>query len=300
MSAKDVDPVKAKGYIYPVRSVSYNQRDLLLYALGIGEMDLRYTYERSPKFAAFPTYPVVLGLKGNNQDVTPFKVGSGGKKIPGIPKFNPSKLLHGEQSIEILHPFPVTGGQFTSHGKLLGVYDKGKGMIMQTETFIKDAQGKSLVKLVSSVFIVGLGGFGGPKQPKQPKNKPPKRIPDAVIEYKISSSQAMLYRLSGDYNPLHIDPALAKRVGFKKPILHGLCSFGFAARAIIEAFCNKDSTLFKSMKVRFASPVFPGETLVTEMWQEGGKIIFQQKVKERNVIVISNAAAEIRNPVAKL
>eukprot|EP00999_Lentomonas_sp_LEN2_P003107 NODE_958_length_1093_cov_63.995859_g914_i0.p1 GENE.NODE_958_length_1093_cov_63.995859_g914_i0~~NODE_958_length_1093_cov_63.995859_g914_i0.p1 ORF type:complete len:308 (+),score=71.00 NODE_958_length_1093_cov_63.995859_g914_i0:75-998(+) len=307
MSKPQVDQAKAMGYETAPQAVAYNKRDLLLYAKGVGETDLRYTYENTPGFSALPTYPVVLGLKGDSQDIVPFGVSKkkSDKKsadvtrgIPGIPKYDPNMILHGEQSIEILNPLPLEGN-FQLKGKIIGVYDKGKGMLMQSESTMVDANGKAYCKLVSGTFIRGLGGFGGIKQPKEVVYKPPKRNPDFVEEFKTSPDQAQLYRLSGDYNPLHVDPAVAKKVGFPAPILHGLCSLGIAGRAVLKHCCNYDASRFRSLKVRFATPVFPGETLVTEMWKEEGKIIFQTKVKERNVICISNAVAEVA-PASKL
>jgi len=150
-----------------------------------------------------------------------------------------------------------------------------------------------VARTVSSIFIRGLGGFGGPRGPTSTSIQLPTRAPDAIQLEKTSDHQAWIYRLSADYNPLHIDPAVAEMVGFKKPILHGLCTFGFSTRAILKCFCNNDPANFKSIRVRFISPVYPGETLVTEMWKEGKQILFQTKVQERNVIVIGNASAEI-------
>jgi len=150
-----------------------------------------------------------------------------------------------------------------------------------------------VARTLSSIFIRGLGGFGGPRGPTSTSTELPSRAPDAIQTEKTSEHQAWIYRLSADYNPLHIDPAVAEMVGFKKPILHGLCTFGFSTRAILKSFCNNDPANFKSIRVRFISPVYPGETLVIEMWKDGNKILFQTKVKERNVVVIGNASAEI-------
>jgi len=301
-----VEPEKAKGFQFPPQKVAYNRRDLMLYSYSIGNTDLKYTYENDEKFSAFPTYPVVLSLKGDSFDVVPFGVPkkkkggdstSGG--IPGVPKYDPNMILHGEQSIEILKTLPLEG-EFDFKGKVLGVYDKGKGMLIQQESVLVDSAGVEYAKLVSGVFVRGLGGFGGEKQPAEEVISIPQRAPDFVDEVQTSKDQALLYRLSGDYNPLHADPKIAKKVGFPGPILHGLCTFGIATASILKKTCENDSSLFKSVKVRFASPVFPGETLVTEMWKEGTRIIFQSKVKERNVIVLSNAVVETNLPKSKL
>jgi peroxisomal enoyl-CoA hydratase 2 len=306
MAAK-VEPEKAKGYQFPPAKVAYNRRDLLLYANSIGAYDLKFAYENTPGFAAFPTYPVVLALKGESYDVVPFGVPNPKKKqtggigggIPGVPKYDPNMILHGEQSIEILKTLPLEG-EFDLKGTILGVYDKGKGMLIQQQSVMVDSKGVEYAKLISGTFVRGLGGFGGEKQPPEKSYTPPNRAPDAIGEFATSPFQASLYRLSGDYNPLHIDPSIAKKVGFPGPILHGLCTFGIAAQTILKSVLNNDATRFKAIRVRFASPVFPGETLVTEMWKEGNDIIFQTKVKERNIVVISNAVLETQPASSKL
>ena len=169
--------------------------------------------------------------------------------------------------------------------------DKGKAAAVTTMTHtIEKESGDVVFENQSTVFIRGSGGFGGKKQGKDrgeatALNKPPSRKPDAVVEEKTTEDQAALYRLSGDYNPLHIDPEFSKVGGFEKPILHGLCFFGISGKHVFQKYGP-----FKSIKVRFASTVLPGETLVTEMWKEGDKVIFQSKVKESGKIVLSNAA----------
>lgn len=310
--AQQIDQKKAVGHLYTPQPVAYNRRDLMLYALGVGADELKFTYELDPEFSALPFYPVVLSLKGASSDVVPFGVpkknkseeaGSGavGGGIPGIPKYDPNMILHGEQSIELLRPLPLEG-KFTLNGKLIGVWDKGKGALLENEHSLVDEKGNVIAKLLSGTFVRGLGGFGGEKQPKQPSYDPPNRPADKVEEYKTSPQQAMLYRLSGDYNPLHADPNVATKVGFPKPILHGLCTFGISSRAILKSFANNDTSRFQSIKLRFSSPVFPGETIVTEMWKEGDLVIFQAKVKERNVVVLSGGCARIlpAKPISKL
>eukprot|EP01102_Stenamoeba_stenopodia_P006481 TRINITY_DN1778_c0_g1_i1.p1 TRINITY_DN1778_c0_g1~~TRINITY_DN1778_c0_g1_i1.p1 ORF type:complete len:172 (-),score=29.86 TRINITY_DN1778_c0_g1_i1:45-560(-) len=171
---------------------------------------------------------------------------------------------------------------------------------MVTETLTYDERDTPLVRAVSSIFVRGAGGFGGDRGPSGVANQPPNRAPDAVVTEKTTDNQALLYRLSGDYNPLHIDPEMATMVGFKKPILHGLCTFGFAARAVLKQYLNNNTKLFKAISVRFANPVYPGETLATEMWKEGNKIIFQVKVVERNVVVVSNGCVDVGTEKARL
>jgi len=283
----------------PDLEVSYNRRDLILYALGINASDLIYTNEDVEGFGPFPTYPVVLGFKATSSDVVPF--GSTLPPYPGL-SFDPGMILHGEQSLEVLkYPLP-SEGKFRIQSKVLGLWDKGKGAVIPTESYLVNEKGEKFVKMFSSTFIRGLGGFGGDKGPTTVTISPPNRKPDFVHEEKTCETQALLYRLSGDYNPLHANPNFAQMVGFTKPILHGLCSFGIAANSIIKTACGNDPSKFKSISVRFMSPVYPGETLVTEMWKDSGnRIIFQTSVKERNVKVMGNCVAELNeNPTPKL
>ena len=203
-------------------------------------------------------------------------------------------LLHGEQYLEIKkYPIP-TSGRLVSKGKLLEVVDKGSASIAKQGVTTYNAEtGEELFYNETTVFLRGAGGFGGQKKPADrgastAANKPPARAPDAVVEVQTTEEQAALYRLSGDYNPLHVDPGFAKMGGFKVPILHGLCSFGIAGKAVYEKYGR-----FRNIKVRFAGTVNPGQTLVTEMWKEGGKVVFQTKVKETGKLAISGAGAEL-------
>jgi len=275
------------GYQFPDRKVTYNRRDTILYALGLGETDLRFVYELNQNFAALPTYPVVLSFKGESFDVVPF---GAGQLVPGF-EIDPTQILHGEQSLEILQQIPPEG-EFVLKSKVKGLYDKGKGAVMVTESVLVSDK-VEYARLVSSTFIRGAGGFGGDRGPSGGGNEPPKRAPDSTFVQHVRPDQALLYRLSGDYNPLHADPEMASMVGFEKPILHGLGTYGIAARAILKTYCNNDPSLFRSISARFSAPVIPGETLLVEMWKEGNKVIYQVKVKERNVIAISNAAATL-------
>jgi multifunctional beta-oxidation protein len=203
-------------------------------------------------------------------------------------------LLHGEQYLEILsYPIP-TSGTLTSYTKLLEVVDKGNAAIVKSGiTTVNKETGKPLFYNESTVFIRGSGGFGGVKKPADrgastAANVPPKRAPDFIAEERTTEEQAVLYRLSGDYNPLHVDPSFAKMGGFKAPILHGLCFFGIAGKAVYQKYGR-----FKNIKVRFAGTVLPGQTLVTECWKEGGKVLFQTKVKETGKLAISGGAVEL-------
>ena len=203
-------------------------------------------------------------------------------------------LLHGEQYLEI-RKFPIpTAAKTVSYPQLIEVIDKGNAAIVATGNTTKDANtGEDLFYNEAFMFIRGSGGFGGLKKGTDrgaatTTYKPPSRAPDAVTEEKTSDDQAALYRLNGDRNPLHIDPEFSRVGGFKVPILHGLCFFGFSGKHIVERY-----GMFKNIKVRFAGTVIPGQTLATEMWKEGNKIIFQTRVKETGKLCIAGAGAEL-------
>jgi len=271
---------------------SYTERDVIIYNLGIGatEQDLRWTYEMDDEFSALPTFGVIPQFHS-----------SGSIPLDFLPNFNPAKLLHGEQFLAIKAPIPVEG-QLVSEAKLLEVLDKGKAAAVTVVVETKDkSSGKVIFENQSTVFIRGSGGFKGKTKgkdrgPASAVNAPPKRKPDAVVEEKTSPSQAALYRLSGDPNPLHILPEFAAIGGFDKPILHGLCSMGISGKHVLSTF-----GAYKDIKVRFAGVMYPGETLVTEMWKEGNQVIFIAKSKERDAIVLASAAVTLAdNDKAKL
>ncbi|GAB5589556.1 hypothetical protein Unana1_04456 [Umbelopsis nana] len=295
-----VDLEKAVGYEHPIYKVAYNRRDLILYALSVGvdHSELQYLYELDPKFTALPTYALVLQSKGDGFDVNSFaqEVAKGGK-IPGLPDYNLNNMVHGEQGMELLRPVPL-GGNFNIKSKIAGVYDKGSGMVIDTVKTLVDNDNIEYVKMTTRMFIIGYGGWDGPKGPSTASNKLPERQPDAVEETTTTKSQALLYRLSGDFNPLHADPAIAPKLGFKAPILHGLCSYGATAHAIIKRMANNDPSRFKAIHARFSSPVYPGETLVTYMWKvdetaNEETIHFITKIKEREAVVIKDGTATI-------
>jgi len=271
--------------------VSYNKRDLILYAIGVGSREQRFVYENNEHFSAIPSYITCLSFKRDSSDVVPF-MASKKDSVPGL-SFDPKMILHGEQEITILKKLPLEG-RLTLKSKIHGFYDKGKGALMVTRSSLVDNNGIEYATLESSSFIRGLTGFGGDKGPSNAnENEAPKRKADKIFEDKTSENQAEIYRLSGDYNPLHVDPNIATMVGFEKPILHGLCVFGFATRAILASYCDNETSKLKSVKVRFVSPTFPGDTLVTEMWKESNNILFQVTAKKKKKIVVSNAIATI-------
>ena len=264
--------------------ISYTDKDSILYGLGVGlgndpmNMDeLKYVYENGQ--IALPSM------------ATNFQYHS---SLLMSAKLNFVMVVHGEQKLSIINPIPVSG-DFIADMKVISCFDKGasKGAIIDVETSVKlKSDGTEICKLVSTTFARGDGGFGGPESPSQEIFEP-EGSPDTVNEITTKPDQALIFRLSGDYNPLHSDPNFAKAAGFPKPILHGLCTYGVACRSIVKTACDNDVKKLKSFNCRFSSPVFPGETIVTEMWKNGNIINFQSKVKERDKIILKNGVSEI-------
>ncbi|EOA34672.1 hypothetical protein CARUB_v10022236mg [Capsella rubella] len=279
----------------PETRYTYNERDVAIYALGIGACgqdavdsdELKFVYHRDGQ-DFIPVLPTFASL---------FTLGSltKGLDLPGF-KYDPSLLLHGQQYIEIYKPLP-SKASLINKVSLAGLQDKGKAAILELETrSYEQGSGALLCMNRTTVFLRGAGGFSNSSQPFSYKNYPsnqglavkiPQRQPLTVCEERTQPSQALLYRLSGDYNPLHSDPEVAKLAGFPRPILHGLCTLGFAIKAIIKCVCKGNPAAVKTISGRFLTTVFPGETLVTEMWLEGLRVIYQTKVKERNKTVLS-------------
>ncbi len=240
---------------------SWTSKDALLYALGVGAgtidpvgAELEFTTENSKDVdqRVLPTFGVIVGAAGGWSS--------------SIGTFNPAMLVDGGRRIELHRPLPVEG-RIRSRGRLVGVYDKGSGALVVAESESVDAgSGEPLLRLRSNVFIRGEGGFGGDRGPSGPANQPPDREPDRTVTYATRPDQALLYRLTGDRNPLHSDPAFAKMAGFPKPILHGMCTYGFTGRALLHTLCGSDPARFGSMEGRFSRPVFPGESLTVRMW----------------------------------
>jgi (3R)-3-hydroxyacyl-CoA dehydrogenase / 3a,7a,12a-trihydroxy-5b-cholest-24-enoyl-CoA hydratase / enoyl-CoA hydratase 2 len=300
-----IDVDQALGYTFPEVRSTYNERDLALYALGVGaatdpadQKDLQLVYEmHGGGMKALPTYGVIPAL------TTIMRLGQEGKQAPGL-KYGFDRVLHGEQYMELKRPLPRKA-ELSHRARVKDIFDKGKHALVVTEVKTYDDGGNELVRNEVTTLVRGAGGWGGDRGPSADINTPPDRAPDAVVEEAIPANQALLYRLSGDWNPLHADPSFAKAVGYDRPILHGLCTFGFAARHVIHKTApGADPDFFKSVRVRFADTVFPGETLITEMWKESDqRVVFRCKVKERDSVVISNAAveyfAEIPKPAAR-
>jgi len=275
-----IDP-SVVGKELPPQAFQYDERDLMLYALGVGctTDELPFVYEKDlkvlPTFAVIPAFPVMAG-------------------IGQLVQLNPMMVLHGEQRIGLRAPIP-TKGKLTTNAKISAVYDKGSGAVIVVDSETKGEDGTLLFANTSSIFVRGGGGFGGERGPSATsKNIPPEKKPDHTVSYQTLPQQAAIYRLSGDRNPLHIDPDFAKLAGFDRPILHGLCTFGHVGRAILHACCGGDPARFKSFEARFSGVVYPGETIVTDIWRESaGRVLVQAKAAERGEVVIANAAADI-------
>ena len=248
--------------------------DALLYAvsIGAGADELAFTTENTAgvEQLVFPTFPVVLGWGGSNVMA---KIGT----------YNPALLVHGQQAVTLHRPIPVAGTA-TMTSQVTDMFDKGKAAVVVTETRVT-LDGEPLYTTRSSAFIRGEGGWGGDRGPSGPQNVPPERPPDDEVTYQTSPDQAFIYRLNGDRNPLHTDPAFAAAGGFDRPILHGLCSYGFTGRALLHALCGSDPANFHHIEARFASPVMPGEALTIRAWETGdGEAVFTTSVDERVVI----------------
>ncbi|TFK75558.1 peroxisomal dehydratase [Pluteus cervinus] len=275
--SKSYDLSKVVGFQLPDRPVSWNKRDLLTYAVGVGAKsdELQYVYELDKGFTPLPTYPVVLSFKGADQDVNLFAERARSGPIPGMPPLDLNKVVHGTQSIEILKDLPlVSGPGWTWKSKYTGVQENKSGIILTAENLLVDPNGVPYAKLYSSAFHLGAKATGEKYSkvvagPPQAKPVPKDRKPDWVVQETTTAEQALIFRLSGDYNPLHIDPRIGKAAGFGGVILHGLSTYGFAARAVIKAAANNDSKALKFFGVRFTAPVKPGDPLETRIWVVG-------------------------------
>ncbi|KLO18657.1 peroxisomal dehydratase [Schizopora paradoxa] len=294
---------KAVGVELDVEPVAWNTRDLLLYAVGIGAKkdDLAMVYELDKHFAPFPTYPVVLPLKGESQELNVFRERVHERRVAGLPRFDPNRGVHGSQSIEILKPLPtVSGAGWKMRRRIVE-----SGIIIETESVLEDASGVVYAKLFSGSFNVGAKATGqrfskAIAAPPAAKPPPKDRKPDWVFTDKTSPEQAILYRLSGDYNPLHIDPTIGKAANFGGVILHGLSTFGFVARGILTEVGGGDPNGLRYFGVRFTSPVRPGDALETSVWEIGPvgggftEVAFVTKDVTSGKICLGNGVAYIK------
>jgi acyl dehydratase len=277
----------AVGATTPETERSWGSNDALIYALGVGAgaadpaFELEFTTENSAghEQRVLPTFAVIVGQGaggGGSRGLSP---------LAAVGEFEPAMLVHGEQAIEVEGPIPVEGAVRTT-SRVAGIYDKGSGALVVIESSSLDAEsGQPRFRSRTGLFIRGEGGFGGERGPSGSRNQPPKGEPDQVITYTTRHDQALLYRLSGDHNPLHSDPPFAKRAGFDGPILHGLCTYGFTGRALLHTLCASDPARFRAMEARFSRPVFPGESLTVSMWVDGNEALFRTETQPGQIVL---------------
>jgi acyl dehydratase len=267
----------------PARTVSWNDRDTMLYALAIGMGsdpdngdELPFVYEKN--LQAVPTLATVVAWGAN----------IGAEKL-GL---NRALTVHGEETITWHKPIAAAGSVIAS-SRVLAAYDKGeKGAVVEREMQLRDVDGTLLVSMIRTAFARGDGGFGGPSV-TPPPHQVPGRTPDLVLEFDTRPEQALLYRLCGDRNPLHADPAAAKAAGFPRPILHGLCTYGICCRAILEAYCGFEPARMKTLSARFSAPVFPGDRIAVRLWKDRDMVSFEATVPARDVTVIKSGRSRI-------
>jgi acyl dehydratase len=269
--ALDPKSVGAKGK--PARR-SWTSKDALLYAVGVGAgtKELQFTTENTKDTPqrVLPTMAVILG--------------GGGVPFDKIGSFNPALMVHGTEGIELYGEIPPDG-EIESVGEITGIWDKGKAAVAEIESISTlVSTGKQLFKVKMSLFCRGAGDFGGERGPS-PTFEIPNRKADHEVSYTTREDQALTYRLSGDRNPLHSDPAFAKMGGFDRPILHGLCTYGFTGRALLHTLCGSDPSRFKAMDGRFSKPVLPGDTLTISMWVDGQKALFVTKNQGGDIVL---------------
>jgi acyl dehydratase len=290
-----IDYAKLKARKFADAEQAYTEKDTMLYALGLGfghdpmdEAQLQFVYEKNLK--ALPTMPVVLGSPGQ-------WVRDPDSGIDWV------RLVHGEQSLVVHKPLPAAG-TVIGRTRIVGLVDKGAGkgaLVYQQRTLHDKASGDLLATIDHVTFCRADGGFtdkpgNGPKggdAAPPPKPATPETAPHATCDLATRPEAALIYRLSGDRNPLHSEPAIAKAAGFPKPILHGLATYGSAGHAILKTYCDYDPSRLKSLAVRFSAPVYPGETIRTELWRDGNRLQLRAKAVERDVVVLSHGTAEI-------
>lgn len=282
-----IDYDKLKNRKFPDLVHRYTAKDTILYALGVGygidplnTDDLKFVYE--DQLRVLPTMAVVLGYPGF------------WAKEPDT-GIDWRQLLHGEQGLVLHMPLP-TAGTVIGRTRITEIVDRGKdkgALLYSSRELIDQETGALICELTSTTVLRADGGFGGPSGPIPQPHAMPEGDPELAVDLPTVPQAALIYRLSGDYNPLHADPAIAHAAGFPRPILHGLCSFAIAGRALLRAYCSDDQSRLREMKVRFSSPVFPGETIRTEFWRSGDIVSFRARVVERNTVVLNNGFARL-------
>lgn len=282
-----IDYDKIKNWPFADVEQTYTEKDSMLYALGVGygydpmdEAQLRFVYEKNLK--AVPTMPVVLGYPG-------FWMKTPAAGIEWM------KILHGEQALRIHRPIPASG-TVIGRTRIKAIVDKGKdkGALVYQERTITDKASGDLLATIDHVTFCRADGGGG-KSDVAPPAPPavPEGAPDLVCDLPTLPQAALIYRLCADYNPLHADPSVARAGGFPRPILHGLCSYGVAGHAILKACCGYDPSRLTAISLRFSAPVFPGETIRTDIWRRDGTVQFRSRALQRDVIVLNNGVATI-------
>lgn len=274
-----------------VREISWTERDVILYHLGVGAGEnpldpgeLGWVYEK--KLHVLPTFALVAGGGISAADSR-----AAGLEMPGV-DVDLRKILHGGQSLTAHAPIPATGSAWIS-SRIANIWDKGKAAVIELEQSATDADGHPLFTTVMQIWARGEGGFGGPPGPNT-TDEVPDREPDHVVRSSTRPDQALLYRLSGDLNPLHVDPAFASAVGFDRPILHGLASYGIVCRAVVDRLLDSDPSRVRDFSVRFAGPLYPGESLETSVWNEGGRLILRSSSPDRNgQAILTHASMEV-------
>jgi acyl dehydratase len=283
-----IDPARALGATVDCGETRWAADDIILYHLAVGAgvpptdpNELDYTYERGLK--VLPTYGVtqVAGLMAK------------AVRVPGL-EFDVARLLHGEHDLQVLRPLPIDA-QVTTTSRIAEIYDKRTAAIVVVE-FDTRAAGETLMRNRFSLFLRGEGGFGGTAGPTQVARRAG-RPPDVVVEVATMPQQALLYRLTGDKHPLHADPRYAAKGGFDRPILHGLCTYGIACKAAVDRVLGGDTSRVSRFQARFAGVVYPGETVVTSMWDEGSGVLVEAEVKERpGAPVLTNGLVTVGTP----
>ncbi|MET8980521.1 MaoC/PaaZ C-terminal domain-containing protein [Streptomyces sp. NPDC004539] len=270
-----IDAAEALAAAPRTGEISWTRKDVQLYHLGIGAGrpatdpdELRYTLES--RLHVLPSFATVAG-NGSPGVIS-------GLSMPGV-DVDLSRVLHGGQSLTIHRPLPAEGTA-TATGRIAAVYDKGKAAVLVMRTEVTDADGP-LWTGDAHIFVRGEGGWGGDRGPSG-RLEPPTGAPDLTVERPIREDQALLYRLSGDYNPLHADPDFAKHAGFERPILHGLCTYGMTLKAVVDTVLDGDVTQVRSYDTRFAGVVYPGETLRVRMWRGEGAVRVAVSAVERD------------------
>lgn len=275
------------AYQVPVGEQEMSPRDAMLYGLGIGiggdptdKQQLQFVYENGLK--VFPSMAVVLAGPG-------FWVKNPATGVDWV------KVLHGEMGMELHRPIPAAG-KLVGKTRVVDVIDKGKGrgaLILQERVVTNLDTGDTICTLTSTTFARGNGGFGGPAKQAPAPHELPERDPDGSVELPTLPQAALIYRLSGDYNPLHADPDVARAAGFERPILHGLCTFGVACHALVKTVLDYDADRLKTMRLRFSAPIYPGETVRVDYWRDGETLSFRALAAERDVVVLNNGCAII-------